>query len=261
MMRNLSQVAVITGAASGIGKAAAQLLADRVQILILVDTDTDQLATLATQLTAQQAGLQVDTHLLDVTQEQAVVAVFARIAAQYSRLDILINAVGGGTAGGKPGVRLEEMELSHWRTLLDLNLTSTFLCCRAAVPLMKRNQYGRIVNFSSIASHGRRDKVSVAYAASKAGVEGFTRKLSREVAPYGIACNAVAPGITLTERVDAHFWQSRSDAEKNGVLASIPAGRLSTRKNRRKWLCFWLLKPLVIWPGRLSKSAAVSESS
>jgi 3-oxoacyl-[acyl-carrier protein] reductase len=214
------------------------MLAKHVKTLILLDTDASKLATLANQLTALEYPLQVDTYLLDVTQEMAVKAVFGEIANKHSRLDILINAVGGGTAAGNPGAKLEDMALSQWQGLLDLNLTSTFLCCRAAVPLMKRHHYGRIVNFSSIASHGRRDKVSVAYAASKAGVDGFTRKLSREVGPYGITCNAVAPGITLTERVDEKFWQVRSEAEKNDVLESIPVGRLSTPEEQAEVTVF-----------------------
>ena len=227
-MSHSPRLAAITGAGSGIGKATAHLLGQHVQTLVLMDTDANALADLKTRLNTEHSLLQVDTYLLDVTQEMAVNAVFGQIAAKQARLDILINAVGGGTAGGPPGVKLEDMTLTQWQTLLDLNLTSTFLCCRAAVPLMKRHQYGRIVNFSSIATHGRRDKVSVAYAASKAGVDGFTRKLSREVAPYGITCNAVAPGITLTERIDEKFWQVRSDTEKHEVLESIPVGRLST---------------------------------
>ncbi len=222
------RVAVITGAGQGIGRATALLLANDVQTLVLWDQDAAALATCAMQLTAQYPTLVLETAVVDVTQETAVNAAFAQLAQRYARLDILINAVGGGTAGGAPSTTLLAMSFAQWQTLLDLNLTSTFLCCRAAIPLMQRHHYGRIVNFSSIASQGRRDKVSVAYAAAKAGVEGFTRKLAREVAPFGITCNAVAPGITLTERIDEKFWQVRSEAEQQAVLASIPLGRLST---------------------------------
>ena len=237
-MQKSAQLAVITGAGNGIGKAAALLLAADVQTLVLLDADSQNLALLKAKLQQQYIALQVETYALDVTQEVAVQSVFATIAEQYNRVDILINAVGGGTAAGYAAMRLEDMELAQWQALLDLNLTSTFLCCRAAIPLMKRHQYGRIVNFSSIASQGRRDKVSVAYAASKAGVEGLTRKLAREVAEYGIICNAVAPGITLTERVDEKFWQTRSADEKSDVLASIPLGRLSTPEEQAQVAVF-----------------------
>ena len=237
-MSESQRLAVITGAGNGIGRSTALMLAKHVKTLVLLDTDANKLATLANQLTALEYPLQIDIYLLDVTQEMAVQTVFGEIANKHSRLDILINAVGGGTAAGNPGAKLEDMELSQWQGLLDLNLTSTFLCCRAAVPLMKRHQYGRIVNFSSIASHGRRDKVSVAYAASKSGVDVFPPILSREVGSYGITCNAVAPGITLTERVDEKFWQVRSAAEKNDVLESIPVGRLSTPEEQAEVTVF-----------------------
>ena len=238
-MNNAVRVVAITGAASGIGRATALLLAATpLKALVLLDTDVAALSALQATLQTNATSLQVDTLVVDVMQETAVNAAFAYIDAQHQRLDALINTVGGGTAAGNPGVKLEDMDLAHWQTLLGLNLTSTFLCCRAAVPLMKRNQYGRIVNFSSIATHGRRDKVSVAYAASKAGVDGFTRKLAHEVAPFGITCNAVAPGITLTERIDEKFWHVRSDAEKRAVLASIPVGRLSTPEEQAEVAVF-----------------------
>ena len=130
------------------------------------------------------------------------------------------------------------MGLAQWQAVLTLNLTSVFLCCRAALPLMKLHRYGRIIDLSSIASHGRRDKVSVGYAASKAGVDGFTRKLAREAAPFGITCNAVAPGITLTERISEEFWEVRSPKEQQSVLDSIPLGRLSTAEEQAEVVAF-----------------------
>jgi 3-oxoacyl-[acyl-carrier protein] reductase len=231
-------VAMITGAASGIGRATALRLAPQVQTLILLDTDSQKLAALQMQLAEQSGAADIETVVVDVTQEVMVHEAFARIHTQHGRLDILVNNVGGSSAGGNPATGIESMGLAQWQAVLTLNLTSVFLCCRAALPLMKLHRYGRIINLSSIASHGRRDKVSVAYAASKAGVDGFTRKLAREAAPFGITCNAVAPGITLTERISEEFWEVRSPKEQQSVLDSIPLGRLSTAEEQAEVVAF-----------------------
>lgn len=214
-----ARVAVVTGAAHGIGRAVAAALAGP---RVLLDADRAALEAAAAAL-----GPEVESMVVDVTDEAAVADAFARIDRRFGRLDALVNAVGGSAAAGPPGAALEDLSLAQWQGLIALNLTSVFLCCRAAVPAMKRHGYGRIVNLSSIARHGRRDRVSTAYAASKAGVDGFTRKLAREVAPVGITCNAVAPGITRTARIDRHFWRPRSEAERAALLAHIPLGRLA----------------------------------
>ena len=235
------RIAVISGAAHGIGKAIALMLANQTQALILLDKDGQGLAELQRQIDTQngKAGNHhVDTYALDVTDEEQVANRFALLEARHDHIDILINAVGGSSSSGDAGVGIEEMDMRQWQSLIALNLNSVFLCCRAAVPLMKKNAYGRIVNFSSIASHGRRDKVSIAYAASKAGVEGLTRKLARELAPFGITCNAIAPGITLTERIDEKFWQVRSVDQRQAVLDSIPLGRLSTPEEQAQVAVF-----------------------
>jgi 3-oxoacyl-[acyl-carrier protein] reductase len=229
---------VITGAADGIGKATALRLAPQVQTLNQLDADSQKLSALQVQLAEQLGMADIETVVLDVTHEVMVHQAFARIQAQHGRLDILVNNVGGSPVAGGPAAGVESMELAQWQAVLTLNLTSVFLCCRAALPLMKLHSYGRIINLSSIASQGRRDKVSVAYAASKAGVDGFTRKLAREAAPFGITCNAVAPGITLTERVSEEFWGVRSPKEQQAVLESIPLGRLSTAEEQAEVVAF-----------------------
>jgi len=236
----LESVAVVSGAAQGIGKATALLLAEHINTLILLDLNPSKLVEIQQQIREQIANpqLTVETYPVDVTQENEVRPVFVKIQQTYARLDILINAVGGSSSAGNPGTVIEEMDLQQWQSLLTLNLTSTFLCCREAVPLMKRNRYGRIVNFSSIAAHGRRDKVSTAYAASKAGVEGFTRKLAREIAPFGMTCNAIASGITLTGRIEEKFWRVRSATEQQAILNSIPLGRLSTPAEQAQVVVF-----------------------
>jgi NAD(P)-dependent dehydrogenase (short-subunit alcohol dehydrogenase family) len=240
MMDTPKKVAVISGAARGIGKATALMLVEHVDALILMDIDEKGLFEIKKRIVEKMKGttLAIETYSVNVTRETEVKEVFARIQDTYSRLDILINAVGGSSSGGYAGVLTEDMDLLQWQSLVTLNLTSAFLCCREAIPLMKKHGYGRIVNFSSIARHGRRDKVSTAYAASKAGVDGFTRKLAREIAPFGITCNAIASGITLTERIDEQFWRVRSDEEKRAVLDSIPLGRLSAPEEQAQVVIF-----------------------
>lgn len=235
-----NKIAVVTGAAQGIGKAIACLMAEHVSRLLLLDCNEAHLLAIKSHIqnTVKNLPLTINTYTIDVTQEAQVNAVFNTLQSQYDRLDILINSVGGSSSLGRSDVLTEDMTLAQWQGLLDLNLTSSFLCCRAAIPLMKKNHYGRIINFSSIASHGRRDKASSAYAASKAGVEGFTRKVAREVAAFGITCNAIAPGITLTDRIDEKFWRTRSEIEKKTVLEAIPMQRLSSPEEQAQVALF-----------------------
>jgi len=233
MTHNTGKIAVISGAAHGIGKAVALLLAEQVKVLILIDIDAQGLARTQAQLNEK-----CYVYAADVTREAEVRQVFAKIQDICSQLDILINAVGGSSSSGESGVLTENMSLQQWQAMLSLNLNSAFLCCREVIPLMKKQGYGRIINFSSIARHGRRDKVSTAYAASKAGIDGFTRKLAREVAPFGITCNAIASGITLTERVEEKFWNTRSGAEQNALLESIPLRRLSSPEEQAQVVVF-----------------------
>lgn len=228
MSDTTGKIAVVSGAANGIGKVVALLLAEQVGTLILIDMDSKGLARTQAEL-KEKAGTALGLYLYaaDVTQETQVRHAFAEIRTTCPRIDILINAVGGSSSSGEPAVLTENMSLEQWQGLISLNLNSAFLCCREVIPLMKKQGYGRIVNFSSIARHGRRDKISSVYAASKAGIDGFTRKLAREVAPFGITCNAIASGITLTERIEEKFWNTRSSSEQKALLESIPLRRLS----------------------------------
>ncbi len=239
MTHSTGKIAVISGAANGIGKAVALLSAEQVGTLILIDIDADGLARTQAELKEKPgAAVALYVYTADVTQEAEVRQVFAEIRNICPQTDILINAVGGSSSSGEAGVLTENMSWHRWQAMISLNLNSAFLCCREVIPLMKKQGYGRIVNFSSIARHGRRDKISSAYAASKAGIDGFTRKLAREVGPFGITCNAVASGITLTERIEEKFWNTRSRAEQNALLESIPLRRLSSPEEQAQVVLF-----------------------
>jgi 3-oxoacyl-[acyl-carrier protein] reductase len=152
---------------------------------------------------------------VEVTNERDVLSVFEKIKSSYGCIDILVN-VAGGSMHRHP---VEEFPLAHWQAVIDVNLTSTFLCCRAVMGLMKAQKGGAIVNISSdIGFSG--DANRSAYAAAKAGILGLTRTLALELAPFGVRANAVAPGRIATPRVRAHY----TDAEWEAAARRIPLG-------------------------------------
>jgi 3-oxoacyl-[acyl-carrier protein] reductase len=142
----------------------------------------------------------------------------ARIDGEAGRLDILINNAGISPAHAGRSLPVEETELAEWDRVIGVNLTGTFLTCRAAIPLMKRGGWGRIVNFSSMGGRMRSLLSGAHYAATKAGVIGFTRVLAGQVGRHGITANCIAPG-----RIDTP--QSRSFGDLDSFLAQLPVGR------------------------------------
>ena len=185
------KVAVITGASKGLGKAMALALAAAGAKLALVSRNLEQL-----KQTAQAAReLETDAEIFqaDVTDEAQVRRVEKAALEKFGQVQILINNAGINLR--KP---VTEFTLEEWRQVMDTNLTSVFLVCRAFVPQMKGSGYGRIINLTSIMSHvalgGR-----TAYCASKTGLLGFTRALALELAPDKITVNGISPGPFATE--------------------------------------------------------------
>jgi 3-oxoacyl-[acyl-carrier protein] reductase len=174
----------------------------------------------------------VTTIPVDLSSEELVADAFAEIDAARGRVDALVNTAGGS---GTEQVRdIEEVSSQTWHTVLDNNVTSAFLCCRYAVPIMRRNGYGRIVNFSSTVSRGLAGPsgtvgARLAYATSKAAINGFTRQLATDLARSGITVNAVSPGLILPEegRVRRVF-EALPDTAQAAIRAAIPAGRTGT---------------------------------
>jgi NAD(P)-dependent dehydrogenase (short-subunit alcohol dehydrogenase family) len=192
------KVAVVTGAAHGLGRAIAERLASEGAHVTLGDVDGGALERAVAEIT--RAGGRAAAVVGDVTEEEPAARLIEAAASRGGRLDILVNNVGGSRTA-----RIWEMAAADWDFVLRLNLRSTFLCTRAAVPHMMRRRYGRIVCLSSGAREGTPWTAyyqgGAAYSAAKAGVHGFIRDVALELAEHGINVNAVAPGPIDTERV------------------------------------------------------------
>jgi len=209
----MNKVAVVTGGASGIGQAVVERLVRDDFTVVILDINEEGGNQFAAEI--QGRGKQVTFVQLDVTREADVQKTFHKIISDHGRIDVLVNVAGGSLHRHK----IEEFPLDHWQAVIDVNLTSTFLCCRAVTGLMKSQKSGAIVNISSdIGFSG--DASRSAYAAAKAGIVGFSKTLALELAPFGVRANVVAPGRIATKRVRATY----SDAEWEAAAKRIPLG-------------------------------------
>jgi NAD(P)-dependent dehydrogenase (short-subunit alcohol dehydrogenase family) len=183
--------AVITGASKGLGKAIALALAENGANLALISRDIEKLNQVAEEV--KKLGVEAYAFKADITDEMQVDAVCKKITGHFNRVHILINNAGINIR--KP---ITDFTMVEWRTVMDTNVTGAFLMCRALVPYMKGNGYGRIINLTSIMSHVGLPGRSV-YAASKSALIGFTKALALELAPEKITVNGISPGPFLTE--------------------------------------------------------------
>lgn len=191
------RVAIVTGTAQGIGSAIAAALANAGAVVHGCDKDT-----------------------VDVTDPAQVGEFVARIG----RVEILVNNAGGVV--GQVGRPLEEVSDEDWRTVVDANLTSTFVCTRAVAPGMKERRYGRIVNISSGAGRSVSLTGIQAYASAKAGQIGFTRQTAHELGPYGITVNSIAPGFVLSNPSSIAQYESYGEEGQQRLLESIATRRV-----------------------------------
>ena len=186
-----SRVAVVTGASSGIGEACAVAFAAKRAKVVLAARRAERLASLVDRI--EGAGGEALAVATDVTDEAAVDDLFARAVERFGTVDVLVN--NAGIADSTP---VDEMALETWRKVIETNLTSAFLCSRAAFRAMKGKGRGRIINVGSISARVPREN-SPAYAASKFGLDGLTRSLAIDGRKHNIAASIFHPGIVATE--------------------------------------------------------------
>jgi len=234
-MRFDDQVALVTAAASGIGKATAEIIGSEGGIVIGVDIDQGRLDKALTAIRdrgGRAHGRVADA--LDPAQAQAVVDAVVR---EHGHVDILVNAVGGSTVVPKPAATVDELSFAEWQKLLTFNLDATFHFSHAVVPVMKRQRRGKIINLASVAGRGISDTSSSAYATAKGGIIAFTKKLGRELGPFGINVNAIAPSLTLTERLRPH-WDKRTPEQRQQEIDRTPLRRVAEAADQARVICF-----------------------
>ena len=231
-MRFNGKIALITAAANGIGRATAEIMAREGAVVICVDNHPERLEAAVAALGERAHG-----RLCDALDQSQVDAVVDGVVKEFGRIDILVNAVGGSTIIAKPSAVVEEHSLDDWQRVIRFNLDGTFLFTHAVVPVMKRQKSGKIVNLASIAGRGMSIASGSAYAAAKGGIIAFTRKLSFELGPFGININAIAPSLTLTERIRPH-WNQRSPEAQTAQVEATPLRRVAEASDQAKVICF-----------------------
>jgi 3-oxoacyl-[acyl-carrier protein] reductase len=214
------RLALVTGAARGIGLGITRRLAEEGVEVILVDL-LDEVQAVAAAIV--ERGGKAEAIRVDIADEVAVAGLLAEVDGRHRRLDILVNNAGISIKRNGAKVPLEETSAGDWARTMAVNLTAPFLLCRAALPIMRRGGWGRIVNIASQSGRTRPESTNGPYAASKAGLIGFSRVLAGEVADGGITVNCVAPGIIETP------LQAMYGAEvQQAMLRRIPLGRKGT---------------------------------
>ncbi|MGH2986697.1 MAG: pyridoxal 4-dehydrogenase, SDR-type [Solirubrobacterales bacterium] len=215
-MKLTDRVAIVTGAAQGIGRAIAEKLGAEGATVVAADLNADGAKKAADALERGQ-GVEVD-----VSSEDSVGALVSKVLDEHGKVDALVN-----NAAIVPFVPWEQVDLEHWRKIIDTNLTGVYLCSRAVWQPMREAGYGRIVNIASNTVLAGTPNMA-AYVAAKGGVWGFTRALATELGGDGITVNAVAPGLTATEGVleSPHaeafeFVQSLQAIPRRGESADI----------------------------------------
>jgi len=220
-MRLFKKIALITGAAGGIGRAVALCFAREGAIVIASDINVsgcDETLELLKQAGGSGMSLQAD-----VIQEKEIQMLYQRITKCYGTLDIVLNIAGGDS---EPAANVEEIDYLKMSDNLNLNLKSCIISCREAARIMKPKGFGRIVNMSSLAYRGSPNQFS--YSAAKGGIYAFTRSLSMSLGRYGITANALAPALVDVPAFVKTLGVERWEMLRKDCAQRYPLGRIAT---------------------------------
>lgn len=224
----MQRVVMITGASKGIGRATALRFAKENPKLVLIHYDPTEEAMKETLALLEGNGVEAEAYKKDVSSYSEMEGLFSEVLKKYGRIDVLVN-----NAGITKDRLLMRMTEEDWDRLLEINLKSVFNCCYFAIKAMIKERSGVIVNVSSVVGQiGNIGQCN--YAASKAGIMGFTKSLAREVASRNIRVNAVAPGF-----IDTEMTKALPEKVKEMFLASIPMGRMG-RPEEVAEVIYWL---------------------
>jgi len=220
------RVAVVTGGSRGIGAGIVELLAER-GAAVGFSFHEQHAPARALEASIRERGGRALAAQCDVADDAAVNEFFARIATELGPVDILVNS-----AGITRDVHVAFLDAARWDDVLDVNLRAAYTCVRAVVRGMLLRRWGRILNISSPSARMPR-LGQTAYAASKAGLEGFTRALSRDLAPKGILVNAVSPGLIETDMLKSLTPEARS-----ALVSAVPLARTGTPREVASLVAF-----------------------
>ena len=223
------KTALVTGASRGIGRAIAVAIAER-GALVLCAARTAE-AGAETVAAIEAAGGRARAVALDVSSDASVEPAVKELLREHATIPLLVY-----NAGITRDNLLMRMKSEDWAAVIDTNLTGLYRLCRAVVPSMVKARFGRIVSITSVVAHiGNAGQAN--YAASKAGMEGFTRSLARELASRNVTVNCVAPGF-----IDTDMTKALGDAQREALLSQVPLGRLGTPEDVASAVT-WLMSP------------------
>jgi 3-oxoacyl-[acyl-carrier protein] reductase len=229
------RVAIVTGAAHGIGRAICTTLASAGARIWAADIRADPLAGTVAAVTS--AGGICQSAVVDLTDSAAVGRFVEQVVAAEGRIDILVNTAGGVV--GQVGQPVETITDEAWDSIVRANLNATFYCIRAVAPQMKASGGGRIVNISSGAGRSVSLTGIQAYASAKAGQLGLTRQMAHELGQYGITVNAIAPGFVRSNPTTEQQWEAMGEARQKQLVESIALRRLGRAEDIANGVLFF----------------------